>query len=205
MAGARGPAGAGPDGRARGAWVAGSEDRRGFTLVELMLVLVVAGMVLGYAVPSLREVFLRARVTATVNDLLGFVEGGRALAQVGHVPVTVCPVDGDGCGTRWDGALMLFRDLDGDGERDAGDEVLQQAHMLAAPLWLVWKPFRATPYLTWTRNGQATSMNGTFTLCNEARRSDLLRQVVVSRAGRVRLYRPATADAVASAQRACGG
>lgn len=169
------------------------------------MVLAIAALVMGYAVPSLQEVVLRARVTATANDLLGFVEGARTLAQVGHVPVTVCPVQEEGCGTRWDAALMLFRDVNGNGERDAEDEVLQQALMLSPPFRLVWKPFRSTPYLTWTRNGQATSMNGTFTLCNAEGRSELLRQVVVSRAGRVRMTRPATADALASARRACEG
>lgn len=177
---------------------------RGFTLVELLFALAITGLLVGYVVPSLQGMMLRARVTATANDLLGLVEGGRTLAQVRHVPVTVCPVDKGQCGEGWRGNVMLFVDINGNGAREEGEEVLQDADVLAGGLWLVWKPFRATPYLTWTSNGQASAMNGTFTLCNEERRSDLLRQVVISRAGRVRLFRPRAATAVAAARGACG-
>lgn len=176
----------------------------GFTLLELVMTLAIAGLLFGYVVPGMQSLLLRARTTATVNDLLGFVEGGRTLAQVRHVPVTVCPFEKGQCGKRWDASLMLFMDINGNGALEEGETMLQEADVLAGGLWLVWKPFRATPYLTWTSNGQATSMNGTFTLCNEARRNDLLRQVVISRAGRVRLQMASTAAAVAAARGACG-
>lgn len=191
-----------PPGAGRGR--ASARCSQGFTTVELLFTLVIAGLLFGYVVPSMQNMMLRARVIATGNDLLGLVEGGRTLAQVRHAPVTVCPVDQGQCGERWNGNVMLFVDLNGNGAREEGEEVLQDADVLAGGLWLVWKPFRATPYLTWTSNGQASAMNGTFTLCNEERRSDLLRQVVISRAGRVRLFRPRAATAVAAARGACG-
>ncbi len=69
---------------------------RGFTLLELMIVVTLAAVVLGIGIPSFRE-FLRNNKMATVaNDLLGGIQTARTEAikrQLAAGGIALCPSD----------------------------------------------------------------------------------------------------------------
>jgi type IV fimbrial biogenesis protein FimT len=78
----------------------------GFTLVELMVVITIVAILLGFGVPSYRYVTNSNRISAEVNGLLGDLQFARSEAIKEGGTVTVCPPDNTGqtCGnsSTWD-------------------------------------------------------------------------------------------------------
>lgn len=86
---------------------------RGFTLVELMVVLAVSGTLLLVAVPAFTALSASTRVSRTAHELSADLAAARMLAVARAQPVGVCPSDGAG-GCRddgiWDQGWILFLD-----------------------------------------------------------------------------------------------
>ena len=109
---------------------------RGFTLLELMVVLIVVGILLGIAVPGMTDFIRNSRMTAAANDLVGALTFARGEAIKRRAPVTLCtsnnalaadeatPV----CAAS-DELLgwIVFVDEDNDRARDGGEELLKRA------------------------------------------------------------------------------
>ena len=67
----------------------------GFTLVELMVVIVIASILMAIGVPSYRSVTNSNRVSAEVNALLGDLQFARSEAIKEGLSVTACPMKAD--------------------------------------------------------------------------------------------------------------
>jgi len=67
--------------------------QRGFTLMELMVVLAVVGVIMGLAVPNFGVYIRNSRLTGAANDLLGSITLARTEAIKRQVPVAVCATD----------------------------------------------------------------------------------------------------------------
>lgn len=115
---------------------------RGFTLLELMVVLVIAGVLFGIGVPAMGDFLRNARMNAAANDLLAAMYVARTEAIKRRTPVTLCSsanpnaaaptcaasplltgwfvfVDNNANG-QWDSA-WTFNDIDGDGNKDVAE------------------------------------------------------------------------------------
>ncbi|KZX79063.1 hypothetical protein A3715_34550 [Oleiphilus sp. HI0009] len=94
----------------------------GFTLIELMLALVVAGIVAVIALPSFGNLIARNQISATANNVVGALNLARAeAAQRGRV-VQVNSLD-VGTPTNWTSGYRIWVDLDGDAIFDANEEI----------------------------------------------------------------------------------
>jgi type IV fimbrial biogenesis protein FimT len=105
---------------------------RGFTLMELMVVLALAAIILGIGVPGFREFQRNNRLTVAANDVLGAIISSRAEALRRQSTVSMCrspaPNDADatcGAGTGW----IVFADPDGNCVRAGGEEILNSARV----------------------------------------------------------------------------
>jgi type IV fimbrial biogenesis protein FimT len=113
-------------------------SQSGFTLFELMLTLAVAAVILGLAIPNMRQFILNNRMTSAANDLLIAVHTARTEAIKRQSPSVMCftadsaaaqPVC-NGNGTQ--GWIVFIDDLDptvvagtdNNGQVDANEEVL---------------------------------------------------------------------------------
>jgi type IV fimbrial biogenesis protein FimT len=184
----------------------GHRLHRGFTLVELLVVVTIAMLLARWSLAAFTEMRRNAEITAVSNAMLGILETGRDLALARRARVVLCPsIDSQHCQERWTDDLILFFDIDGNGRHDDGEELVQVALRLPAHTFLALASFRRKPYMAWEANGQSYASNGTFTLCNEERQAQRLRQFVISRAGRVRLRQPEQqgARALQAAEAAC--
>lgn len=112
--------------------------QQGFTLYELLVTVVVAGVIVGFGVPNLRQFQLNNRMVGTSNDLLAIFSMARTEAIKRKTNVAICASDDwnsatPTCGAAnaadvlWHQGYIAFVDVDGDLVVDAGDgdEVLR--------------------------------------------------------------------------------
>jgi prepilin-type N-terminal cleavage/methylation domain-containing protein len=66
---------------------------RGFTLLELMVVLVIAGVLIGVGIPAFRNFIMDARMTSTANDLVAALHYARSEAIKRRTTVVICATE----------------------------------------------------------------------------------------------------------------
>ena len=93
---------------------------RGFTLVELMMVLTVLGAMMAFAVPNFREYQRNAALTNTANMLVSSVYRTRSEAMKAGVTVIMAPGTASGpSGTDWTQGWVIFTDRNGNNTYEA--------------------------------------------------------------------------------------
>ncbi|WP_232823461.1 GspH/FimT family pseudopilin [Dyella sp. C9] len=98
----------------KGFWVTDMADRtirprslrtlgeRGFTLIELVVALVVAAILIGFAIPAMHTYIQNNRVVAQANGLIADLQYARGEAVATHGYISVCPLasaGGNSCDT----------------------------------------------------------------------------------------------------------
>ncbi|MDP1900257.1 MAG: GspH/FimT family pseudopilin [Rubrivivax sp.] len=100
----------------------------GFTLIELMVTVAVAGILLALAGPGFREAIHANRLGSAANELVAAVQLARAEAIRSNRRVTLCrSADGSACdatSSTWPG-WILFVDTNADGVRAAAEPVIK--------------------------------------------------------------------------------
>lgn len=131
----------------------------------------------------------------------------RQQAQQDRQSWVVC-ASGNGavCETLWQAKWLVFQDTNGDGMRQRNERVQGVLPKIPSAWRVIWRGFRQEPWLTWSAQGDAVLSNGTLTLCPPVVDEAALRQVIVSKSGRMRIRRPSqdSASVLRSARELCG-
>ena len=103
---------------------------RGFTLLELMVVLTLAAVILAIATPSFNNFRRNSRLTAVANDYLGSMQTARSEAIKRQLSVSMCPSDNPDatsptCSTGTFRGWFVFVDQDSDCVLDTGERVVR--------------------------------------------------------------------------------
>jgi len=114
----------------------------GFTLVELMFVITLVAVIMGFGLPNLQDFVRNSRMSSSANDIISDFNFARSEAVKRRVPVTLCKSeDGAACDdddtdpfNRWlvfvdDADPALVEGTDGDGVIDAGEVILRDREL----------------------------------------------------------------------------
>ncbi len=163
-------------------------DNRGFTLLELMIVLLVAAVLAATAIPGLGGFILNAHRTADVNGFITAVQVARSEAFKRGRPTVLCKTeDGTRCGGSdmdFDQGWMVFVNADADNppRRDADEpQLFAYQPRMTGSITANRRLFEFRPF-------GRRSTNGTVTFCDR-RGAGQARAVVVSFTGRPRVAR----------------
>ncbi|NWL79232.1 pilus assembly protein [Pseudomonas taiwanensis] len=163
------------------------KSRYGHTLVELLFCLLIAGILLGAALPSFVSTVERNRQTEAVNQLLGALHYARGKAVMERKVVAICG-GGNPCAesVEWRGQIVVFHDQNKDGQQSPGEDIMLSLDLPESDSWF-WVNFRRKTYLQFLPDGTTHSLNGTLTLCRQNRP---LQQIVINVTGRPRTRAP---------------
>jgi type IV fimbrial biogenesis protein FimT len=163
------------------------QNHGGFSLLELLLVSLVAGVLATIGAPALRNLILDAAMVAQVNRLVHGIHLARQEAEKHGADVALCrSSEGRSCDHTqpWQSGFIVFvnRDRDDPPQVDPGEPVLQ-----TTPAW-------SGGVITANRNAFVfrpygkRSVNGTVMLC-DSRGPEAAKSVIVSYTGRPRATR----------------
>ena len=110
----------------------------GFTLYELMITLVIAGVVLSFGMSNLTEFTKNGRMTATANDLHAAFFMARSESARGKTNITICgsatPMAANAdCDGTWEQGYIVFIDTDGNLTRAGATETILRSHDAIEP------------------------------------------------------------------------
>lgn len=92
---------------------------RGFTLIEVMVVMTIAAVMLGIGMPALQELLVDQRVRGAASDLMSDITFARAKAIENSRRVYI-----QRTGTDWKDGWRVFVDLNGNNSFDANEILL---------------------------------------------------------------------------------
>lgn len=169
------------------------DRHRGFSLTELVFTLALVAGLLGWGIPTFRDIQRNSARTREVNQFVQAIYLARSEAMKRNGVVSLCPsLDGELCapaGTPWHRGWIVFvnADRDSPAARDSGEDLLR----VYAPWGTGWvNANRAT--LSFRPFGQ-TGVTATFTFCDD-RGSAGARAVIISQTGRPRVSDRSASD-----------
>ena len=139
------------------------ESSSGFTLMELMVTIAIAGILLGVAIPSFTFIISSNRLTTCANELVTALNLARSEAIKRGQPVTIKRIS-DTSGD-WRSGWTIFTDLDGDGTLDvANSDTLLRTYAALPPSFTL----RGTYVNRITYQASGISANGSFVICDNS-------------------------------------
>lgn len=145
-----------------------SVRNRGVTLIELIIVLTIAGILAALAAPGMQSFVSSNRLSAQVNDLLADINLARSEAIKRSTNAGVCVTDSAGAncvvaGNWVNGWLIYYVCPATDTTCVAGNNVILRVHEALSGKNTLTAPADA---LIYTKNGMVSAGSGDFTLCD---------------------------------------
>lgn len=160
---------------------------KGFSLIELMVVLVIAAIILGLAIPSFFGQLKDIRTKVAMHELLRAIESSRTLAVTSNRRAVLLAKEED-----WAKGWTLFIDQNHDGELN-GEETLKQERPALNQV-KVDANSHVQKYISFIGTGEGRKLGangggafqvGTINICPETEGAGYA--LIISRGGRTRV------------------
>ena len=178
------------------------KTQTGFTLTELIVVMMIVAILTGIGVPSMKYVTTSNRVSSEVNALLGDMQYARSEAIREGQTVTVCAASANGASclgagnTTWQGGWIVFSDANGDQAVQAATEpVLRVKNAFTSPQDTFTSTVNA---VTFNREGFAVALPNAgvlVTLHDSSNTAQYTRCLQITIVGTVKTVTPTTLPA----------
>lgn len=163
----------------------GIKRNKGFTMIELLIGLAIAGILAAMAMPSFQTLIKDNRLKTKASEMVGHLQLARSEAAKQKVRVTICTSnDGATCtaGTAWDKGWIVWTEKDGVAGIDVGSEILKTGSESNQVLVIN----SGTDTMDYLPDGTAIIPGGgaiQFTFCDD-RTAERGRQITIALTGR---------------------
>ena len=152
----------------------------GFTLIELMVVVVIVAILLTLALPSFSVLSLRTKLKSYANEMVAsvYLARGEAIKRNANMTLCIAKSNVDECESSgdWDQGWLVM---------DPNETVVKRYQKLSSGIVLF--ETSSTPIITFNPSGLANAVTE-FTICQEAPNQGLEEKVVtISRTGRTKI------------------
>lgn len=170
-----------------------SRRSQGFTLLEVMVTLAIAGILVAIGVPGLTAFIANNRMVSQVNTMVGLMNAARVEAIAQRRTVTVCgSADGVVCNGSWSNNWIAFIDRNGNGVINttvpaaATDDVVIRVAPVQRPLTVaLLSSDNAKTTVQFNSQGFSADGNGvTFRFC-DGRGDTYARGAILLASGRI--------------------
>lgn len=166
---------------------------RGYSLVELAVVVTIVGVLSAIAVPSFARLLAETRVSDASSDLFSAVVQTRSEALKRRHRIILCPSDdAQDCAdtVEWNRGWIMFEDGNDNGRRGAEEPLLRIGEPRPRQISISGDDSvgRYVSYVATGRTQQLTTgawQAGTLTVCSEG----IARKIIINRVGRPRIAR----------------
>lgn len=135
---------------------------RGFTLLELIIVLIISMLLITIGIPSFQTLIQNNRLTSvasTIQNQLSFARS-QSVGLINYV--TVCPLESNSCTNNWIKGIDIFIDANQSKTYDSGEVLLKSADAFNSQDTLVFP----AASITYTPDGQITGSSAQFRYCS---------------------------------------
>lgn len=161
---------------------------QGFSLIELMVVVVIATTLTAIAIPNFSDLVNRIRVNTQVSQLMESFTLARYYAVNSHSHVSVCgSTNGNSCNGAWDKGILAYSHTGATTELGDSEDTKVLYHHKVDDTFTMQGNIRK---FTFRPSGLLRGRSGSVLYCPKHNTSDNLRRIVISRGGRVRSYTP---------------
>jgi len=161
---------------------------RGFSLFECLVAMAILAFLFFIAVPSGGRLLAKQRRKNVINQQVSLIYFARLAALSRQQTVVLCPShDNHNCQNNWRFPLMVFVDKNNNKQRDDNELLLRQSAALNYPVQWMWRGFQSNRYISFSPLGVGVSLSGRFIYCDKSRQPFLAGELIINRAGRIRL------------------